>query len=505
VCEVPCDVDFHLEAAGFLRVAFSLISPWQSSCESYLTKKLHSKKYNLEACLKADKFTMWLVIASVIIFSICEAKAGCKAVLVNGGFNKENNHNIHETQLKNMYTALLKQGCKTSDIHVFSSAGTTDGEDYRKDPIDPNSVFSSKDYKFDGVNKVSNLYSADRNTLKTKIGEIAGTFTPEDKVFVYLNDHGGDWNGKKGLVPWDPNGDNVLFSSKDLEDALSKAPKETKMSVWADCCYCGTFNKIERPNTCVATATDEYHLGNYFWSNWDEYVADGTYAGKVDLTVDTKFAEAIRGNGKVSLQQASSLSSLDTDDTSFIEAGTIEKGCMVGPRNSVEQFMFNKLDFGNKQLCVDDISKMLNETAPEELSCGINSVTQPMEDLIKIFTTLRGDKSKLNKGDRKKLAELVKELKANLVLVKQATEIQQLESLDKEFEGLSPAEKVEKAYSLQIMAKNVKSNLVKKSNLFNLILKNQNLVLKSLFEIKASPADKQELLKREQCLNTPMF
>lgn len=438
----------------------------------------------------------------VLISSFAEAK--CKAILVNGGVNPFNNHKIHETQIKEMYKSLIKQGCKDEDIYVFSATGKTDGNDYRKDPVDPNPTYYSSGYKFNDGKQIKNLYAADPETLKTKIAEIAATFAPEDKALVYLNDHGGNTDGVKGLVPWTEK--DEYFTAKDLDDALAKAPAATRVNVWADCCFCGTFNKVSRPNTCVATATDEYHVGDYFWSNWDEYSKQGAYTGPVVPTVNAFFAGRIRDNTKpVSLGQGSKSSQLPTNDSAFVEAGTVSKGCLIGPRNSSEQYIFNSLGFGDKQLCHSDLLKMIDYEPSVAPQCPVPGMTKEIQDMKDFLDSLLKLNPLLKPADKAKILALLSNIELVMKKITESNELKEIEVLNRNYLALPEAEKVEKALDFQQQVSALKERVLQNNNIFKLILDDQKLIMDMVFTAKSSPEQKQEYTRRRKCLDEPLF
>lgn len=433
------------------------------------------------------------------------AEAGCKAILVNGGGSPFGNYIVHDRQMKEMVQALMKQGCTEKDIFLFSASGSTTAKDFRVDPVDPKSQYVSSPYNYINEMPLENLFPADLKSLKTKIPEITKKFSADDKVFVYLNDHGNKMNGTTGLVPWNYNGDDQLFTAKDLENAFSNT--NAKVKVWADCCYCGIFNQAKLKNGCVATSTDSFHVGSYFWTNWNEYIKAGANNGIIKPTIKAPFAGQLKADPKSSLSLAARISNLKLNDRPFVEADLISRGCFIGPRDTSEDYIFEQLGFKNKQICKEDLVKLLKSQNDSNIyvSCESDKTIQEFNQFDEILNALKTNHFFSSPYAKNKIQSIIDKINFDLSTLKNSEEYQEILKLDAEFKALNPSLKFKKASEYQNRVINLKEKLLLSTSLYKNLIENQKIILESIF-LKTAPAEQTlEFYRRKQCLDEPLF
>ena len=442
----------------------------------------------------------------IFLFVSQFANAKCKAILINGGADPANNYSVHIAELREMYNTLTAKGCAPADIHVFSASGSTESPDFRLDPTAADSRYVANPYKFDGVARVPNLYAADKATLQTRIAKLSSEFSAADKVFIYVADHGTNINGKKGLVPWYGNGNSSqIFTPEDMEKALAGAPTETRIKIWTECCYCGAFNRIKRSNTCIATSTDEFHVGNYNWNNWHDYAKKNMQAS--GLTSNMYFAGQIKNGAasQSSLLVASRVAWARTVDDKQTMAETLAKGCFVGPRDSLEQFVYATLGFAAKQVCLKDISKIMGVSTEDKPGCIAATPTDDITKLKIFLEQMKDENAKLNYSERGRLDKLIADIGILNQRLENSDENRQIKKINADFNKMTESQKIATASFFQDTVLDLKATLAKKYNGNQLLQENQRLIMESLFFAKATAKQKDEYSRRKQCLEEPLL
>lgn len=446
-----------------------------------------------------------VLIVSVLMMFLSEAAwSRCKAMLINGGGSPADNFNVHTAQLREMYNALLAKGCREQDIHVFSASGSDTATDFRVDPTSPSSSYVANPYRFNGQSRVPNLHAADMNTLRREMTRIASTSSAEDNLFIYVADHGNDSNGQKGFVPWDPNGTGQLFTPEDMQRVLSSAPSQTRVKLWTECCFCGVFNRINRPNTCVATSTDEYHVGSYNWTNWESYANSRTSAR--DLSSKAYFAGQIRNGQNASLAQASNVSIQLTEDDATYQAQTIQSGCFIGPRTSLEQYMFSTMGFGDKQMCLNDLLALTSRTPPRTVTemCSERSGIAELDNIRNFISSMQTSNATLSYAERQRIARYSESLATYVERIKRTPEYARINDLRRRFESMSEADRITNSRWMQAEVTKAKNKLIRESRMFESLIADQRLLVEALFLSRATAAQKAEYQRKKQCLDEPL-
>ena len=448
--------------------------------------------------------TVVLIVSVLFMFLSEAAWSRCKAILINGGGAPADNYNVHTAQLREMYNALRAQGCSEQDIHVFSASGSDSAADFRVDPTSPSSAYVANPYKFNGQSRVPNLYAADINTLKTEMSRIASRFSADDNVFIYVADHGNDNNGKKGFVPWDKAGTGELFTAEDMQRVLSAAPSQTRVKLWTECCYCGVFNRINRPNTCVATSTDEYHVGSYNWTNWEGYASSQNSA--TELSSKAYFAGQIKNKANASLSQASNVSIRLTEDDAQYQAQTIQRGCFIGPRTSLEQYMFSSMGFADKQMCLNDLMALSSKSPLRSVDqmCSERSGITELDNIRNFINDMQASSASLSYAEKQRIIRYSENLSGYVDRIKSTPEYARINDLRRRFEAMSEADRITNSRWMQAEVTKAKNKLIRDSRLFETLVADQRLLIEGLFLSRATAAQKAEYQRKKQCLDEPL-
>jgi len=443
----------------------------------------------------------FVVLLYLLLFSSI-SHAACKALLFNGGSSSYSNYAFHADQLKGMYDALLKKGCSPDDIVVLSGKGNKTAKDFRKDPNSSEPEYVSGDYDFiKGSDK--NLRSSTKESLQASMKELGASLNEEDTVFVYVSDHG-QADPKKGISAWN----SEVITPEDLDSYLRSIPTKNRVKVWAECCYCGVMNQLKRPNTCVATSTDENHVGDYFFNA----AYPLTLVSSKFYQPQNNFADALGSGKNVSLSEAASRSQLDESNRAFRDSAE-EYGdpvvgvgkCRLGPQNSAEDFLFKTLKIEGRSVCDEDIPRLLEGIFKSNGETSASSCQNPAIDSFRSIKEVISNISESN--IREQASELVKTLETSYQLQKASPEYRQIQSIEKDFSKLSEIEKLKKAASYQRKADSALQALISAGGqkLAKDTYKNWKKLLEVMFYAKASERQKTEYQRRLSCLSEPLF
>lgn len=434
--------------------------------------------------------------------------AECRAILINGGYSASANYTIHAEQIGAMYEALIEKGCKPENIVVLSASGDRDAKEFQPRLWETNNTSYVKgNYKF-FKGPPENFRSARKDSIEKAIAETGARARPGDTIFVYLADHG---SRGIGVNTWD----SGQLGPPEMERYLSKIPESNRVKLWTECCYCGKFNRISRPNSCVATSTDENHMGDYFFS----WTAVLNFFDKDIHALKNRFAEVIASgsDGKIaSLVSAAKEAQLTSDNSSFREDAK-ENGdpivgplkCRVGPQNSAEEYQFQVLGIKNRSVCTDDLPKLLARWFPSsspESSCKKN--TESVDMMLDQFQSIvqAVGKSALS-GTRDEFEKILQEFQQMQSRVKNSAEYENLEELDREFAKMPLPEQLKRARDFQLRAEELRSKLLSavRGPLGIRTYKNWQALLRIAFNAKATGEERKEYERRVACLEEPLF
>ena len=230
------------------------------------------------------------------------------AVLIDGGYDYQNNHIRYWNDISFMYQTLNQTyGYPTDHIRVYMSDGTSTGTDrHRWTNADGTKLYDSSPTSFDG-NRYGNEVSGDaRNaTVYSALSNLGTLFTNKD-IFIFTTGHGG-WDAKRGesfLYGWNK---DIMFAS----DFVSKLPPNAKsITLVMEQCNSGGFvNKFmsniptgQKRMIATASAYNQPSNDNGFSSTWTMAAAKIDSNMRAALLADTP---AGAGDGKISVYEAS--------------------------------------------------------------------------------------------------------------------------------------------------------------------------------------------------------
>lgn len=444
----------------------------------------------------------FLIVSLYLLLFSSISHSACKALLFNGGSSSYANYAFHADQLKGMYEALLKKGCSPENILVLSGEGNKTAKDFRKDPNSLEPEYVSGNYEFfKGPDK--NLRASTKDSLKASLKDLGTSLDEEDTVFVYVSDHG-QASPKKGISAWN----YEVITPEDLDSYLRSVPTKNKVKVWTECCYCGVMNRLKRPNTCVATSTDENHIGDYFLNTASPL---GIFNSKF-YQPQNNFSDALGSGKDVSLSEAASQSQLDESNRAFRYSAE-ERGdpvvgvgkCRLGPQNSAEDFLFKTLKIEGRSVCDEDIPRLLEEIFKSNSNTSATSCQNPTIDS---FRSIKEAISSISESKvREQASELMRTLETSYQLQKTSPEYLQIQNIEKDFSKLSEIEKLKNAASYQMKADSVLQALISAGGqkLAKDTYKNWKKLLEVMFYAKASERQKAEYQRRLSCLSEPLF
>jgi len=152
------------------------------------------------------------------------------AVLMNGGYNKSNNHVRYWNDLSNIYITLVDvYGYKDENIFVLCS----DGLD--PTPDQSNNQNSDPDLDGDGDNDI--MYSCIYSNIQLVFSQLQSMLTVDDQLFVFTTDHGssnGGWSTYLNL--W-----NMQSLTDDQLESMVDALPQCDMTFTMEQCYSGGF------------------------------------------------------------------------------------------------------------------------------------------------------------------------------------------------------------------------------------------------------------------------
>ena len=440
----------------------------------------------------------------------CNSFGECYAVLVNGGLDAFSNYSIHSEQLEAMYRSLRERGCVNGHIYVLSASGVAGAPDYRENVLDPSAPLTSTDYKFEKGAKVSNLGPATADSISKTFDSLKQQVKPADTVFVYLNDHGdravssSTGLGTSGVVLWGK--PEKIYSKDELAKELDKLDPKAKVKLWTDCCFCGTFNSIRRPNTCVATSTDAFHVGDYFWENWDGFVKDPAH---VKPHAEERFAAAVKQKNS-SLYGAAKSSSLSSDDTAFNGPSNHwdvknigPSNCNIGPKNSADSYLLSAINLKqDSQPCFDELSTILFKATEKECNVvGLDPFPELRELQVQMEQIIRKNKG-LGDPDINELAKQFEKLGKEVSL---EPAFQAIVKIQDEFLKLSSSQRKTRALEFQQQVQKYRKQLLSSDAIQNYTYPIWQSIAEAIFFKTASKTQQDNYKDIKRCLSEPLF
>ena len=221
------------------------------------------------------------------------------AVIISGGFNKQNNHIRYWNDCSTIYKVLKNYyGYKDSDIYVLISDGQSYSEDrnINSDPTNPRYDSSPWDLDGDGICDID--YSATKSNISNVFNQLANKVTSEDNLFVFTTDHGeyGPY-----LCLWN----KEIMNDTEFTNEIDKV-NANHISVLMLQCYSGGFiNKLAKKNRVIMTAASGYEQSNgSFYFNLECFLMPWI-AAVTGFDINNNIVNADANNdGKISMYEA---------------------------------------------------------------------------------------------------------------------------------------------------------------------------------------------------------
>lgn len=220
------------------------------------------------------------------------------AVILSGGGNAASNYVRYWNDCSFIYKTLRNRfGVPASNISLLISDGDDPADDMR---LGNGSTMSSPlDLDGDGTNE--NVLAATKSNLTNTLNNLASTLTTDDRLFLYVIDHGGRDNGHSYINLWN----YETIYDQELSTLLNNINVSSMNIVLGQCFSGGFISYLQAPNRVISTAcgADEY---SYAMSglNYDEFVHHWTTAVSEHTVYGDRVASDANNNGFVSTSEA---------------------------------------------------------------------------------------------------------------------------------------------------------------------------------------------------------
>ncbi|MBR5061288.1 MAG: hypothetical protein IKX24_04005 [Prevotella sp.] len=203
------------------------------------------------------------------------------AVIINGGFNKYNNHIRYWNDCSYIYSTLVnKYYYDKNKVFVLMSDGTSPADDrLLYDGVTTDS--SPLDLDGDGIDDIA--YSATPSNVSLVFDSLSNILTQEDTLFIFTMDHGGSNGGKSVyLYLW-----NSIITDTQFAQEVGKVNAGEIMICMGQCYSGGFIDNLEIPNRVIMTAC-RYDEISYSTDNvHDDFVYKWTSALNGAIGADT--------------------------------------------------------------------------------------------------------------------------------------------------------------------------------------------------------------------------
>jgi len=187
------------------------------------------------------------------------------AVLISGGYDKNNNYARYWNDISFMYKVLKNNyGYKAANIYVLVADGTNPAVDR------PDGTDSPADLDGDGKPDID--YAATKANISAVFNQLAQKMKSDDFLFVFTTDHGGqdESNPNMGILYlW-----NEYITASDFAVQVNKITSYDTMVIAMEQCYSGGFKDyLSGPNRVFMSAAAwnqvSYAMGPGY--NYDEF------------------------------------------------------------------------------------------------------------------------------------------------------------------------------------------------------------------------------------------
>lgn len=198
-----------------------------------------------------------------------------KAVIINGGINKNSNYFRYWNDCSFIYQTLSKKyGIDSENIFVLMSDGTNPNVDTK---LSTGQYISSPlDLDFDGTADIR--YSASRANVYNILDSLSTTMQEDDHLLIYVIDHGGlSYSGHSYIHLWN----NETISDTELAELIRPfCQNYVNVNVVLGQCYSGGFIDALNQNGCVVSTACSGNESSYACADipYDEFVYQWTSA-----------------------------------------------------------------------------------------------------------------------------------------------------------------------------------------------------------------------------------
>ncbi len=215
------------------------------------------------------------------------------AVIISGGYDKNNNHPRYYNDSQFFYRTLLANGFDKNNIFVLIA----DGDDPAVDQSDGSS--SNPDLDGDGSNDIG--YNATVDSIETVFEELSKSLDNDDLLYIFVTDHGGSDDSQPFDDPtaylwlW---GERITDS--DFAIQVNKVTTLATVAIFEECFSGGMIDNLEGNNRVLMSASRFWELSYAKNSSYDEFSYYATYA----LKNPTAIGVDANTDGTVSMEEA---------------------------------------------------------------------------------------------------------------------------------------------------------------------------------------------------------
>lgn len=248
-----------------------------------------------------------IILATICFMVFCcaavaqETTGRVHAVIINGGMNKLMNHERYWNDCAFLYRTLREDlHFSKQDITLLVSDGGETGRDMF---IADGSGFVSSPADLDGDGERDVWLPATLAQVEATLTELAARLTPNDRLFLFMIDHGDFDNSLQQSYAWMWGGERLYTSH--LAQLLDAFHVES-MSMCLGLCHSGGFiNQLRHENRVIATSCADYEES---WAcsdrPYDEFVFHWTCAVAGHDPEGNAVSADADGDGYVSMAEA---------------------------------------------------------------------------------------------------------------------------------------------------------------------------------------------------------
>ena len=221
------------------------------------------------------------------------------AVIISGGWNKENNYERYWNDCSFIYSTLIHEyGYSKSHIYVLMADGTNSAADRRR----LNGTYDSSPLDLDGDGVADIGFSATRANITAVFNTLSNTLTANDNLFIFTTDHGGRNSGNSVYM--------CLWNETKIQDTefateVNKVTAKSINIVMKQCNSGGFIDNLAAANRVIATAC-EYDESSYAMPpnyQFNEFVYYWTSAVAGETPFGTAVNADVNADGYISTHE----------------------------------------------------------------------------------------------------------------------------------------------------------------------------------------------------------